>query len=99
MHIAATTPKSIDKEGLDKEIVAKEKIIFKEQLKDSGKPENILEKIIEGKIKKFYEDVCLLEQTFVMENNLKIKELISNFNNDNSINFSVSLSYFKLGQE
>ena len=51
MHIAATTPKSIDKEGLDKEIVAKEKIIFKEQLKDSGKPENILEKIIEGKIK------------------------------------------------
>ena len=100
MHIAATTPKSIDKEGLDKEIVAKEKIIFKEQLKDSGKPENILEKIIEGKIKKFYEDVCLLEQTFVMENNLKIKELISNFNNDNSINFSVQAYHiFKLVQE
>ena len=53
MHIAATTPKSIDKEGLDKEIVAKEKIIFKEQLKDSGKPENILEKLSKVELKNF----------------------------------------------
>ena len=100
MHIAATTPKSIDIKSLDKKLVEKEESIFKEQLKDSGKPDEIISKIIEGKVKKYFEEVCLLEQVFVMDGKIKVNELISQFNNENSLNFKImSFHIFKLGQE
>ena len=73
MHILASDPISIEIEGLDQEIINKERAIFFEQLKSSGKPEDILEKI-DGKIKKFYSEVCLLEQTLL----LIIKPLLKN---------------------
>lgn len=100
MHIAASEPKSLNIESLDKILIDKEKVIYEEQLKSSNKPDNILEKIIDGKLNKYYEDVCLLEQFFVMDNKLKIKDLISNFNKSNDENFHISNYYiFKLGQE
>ena len=100
MQIAATTPKSVDREGLDSELVKNEELIFREQLKNSGKPDEIINKIVEGKINKFYEEVCLNEQIFVMDGKIRINKLISNFNNENTLNFKIINFYiYKLGQE
>ena len=98
MHIAATEPKSIDIDSLDKSLISKEKDIYKDQLKSSGKPDNILDKIIDGKIKKYYEDVCLLEQPFVIDSKIKVKDVISEFNKNNNLDFNIKNYFiFKLG--
>ena len=98
MHIAASEPKSLDIDSLDESLISREKDIYKEQLKSSGKSDEIIDKIISGKIGKYYEDVCLLEQFFVMDNKVKIKEIISNFNKKNNLNFEIeSFFIFKLG--
>ena len=98
MHIAATEPKSIDIDSLENSLVLKEKEIYKDQLKSSGKPDEILEKIIDGKIKKFYEDVCLLEQPFVIDNKKKVKDVILEFNKNNNLDFNIKNYFiFKLG--
>ena len=100
MQIAATNPISVDRESLDPKLVKKEELIFREQLNNSGKPDEIINKIVEGKINKFYEEVCLNEQIFVMEGKIKINKLISNFNNENNLNFKIINFYiYKLGQE
>ena len=100
MQIAATNPKSVDRKNLDPELVEKEEVIFREQLNNSGKPDEIINKIVEGKINKFYEEVCLEEQLFVMDGKIKINKLISNFNDENSFNFKIINFYiYKLGQE
>ena len=100
MQIAATTPKSIDRESLDPKLVKNEELIFREQLNNSKKPDEIINKIVDGKINKFYEEVCLNEQIFVMEGKIKINKLISNFNNENNLNFKIINFYiYKLGQE
>mgnify|MGYP001482446824 CR=1 FL=1 len=77
MHIAASSPKSISNEDLDRSIVENEREIIKQQLKDSGKPENIVEKMMEGKMKKFYEENTLLGQKFVMDQSITIQQYIS----------------------
>ena len=98
MHIAATEPKSIDIDSLDSSLVSKERDIYKDQLKSSGKPDNIVEKIIEGKIKKFYEDVCLLEQPFVIDNKTKVKDVLFEFNKNNNLDLKIKNYFvFKLG--
>lgn len=76
MQIAAENPLYIKIEDVPAEVVEKEKEIYREQMKDSGKPENVIEKIIEGKLSNFYSQVCLLEQTYVKENKTVIKNLI-----------------------
>ncbi len=78
MHIAASAPLYVSREDVPKEELEKEKKIMKEQLRQQGKPENILDKIVEGKIEKYYEEVCLLEQPFIKDDSLKIKDLIKN---------------------
>ena len=100
MHIAALDPKSLDIDSLDEGLIKKERSIYMEQLKSSGKPDEILEKIINGKINKFYEDVCLLEQIFVVDTKNKIKKCIEDFNTKNNLDFKIE-NYFiyKLGQE
>ena len=98
MHIAATEPKSIDIASLDNSLISKERDIYKDQLQSSGKPDDIVEKIIDGKIKKFYEDVCLLEQPFVIDNKKKVKDIISEFNKNNNLDFNIkNYLIFKLG--
>ena len=100
MHIAAADPLSMDIESLSPDVVEKERVIFSEQVKSSGKPENIIEKIVEGKIKKFYSEVCFLEQTYVIDNKTIIKDCIANFNKDTGLNFSVNnFLVYKLGQD
>ena len=100
MHIAASHPKSISIDNLDKNLVDKERSIYKEQLKSSNKPEEIVEKIIDGKVKKFYEEVCLLEQFFVMDNKIQIKNYIESFNKNKDLDFKIiDFETFILGQE
>ena len=76
MHIAATNPRFISKEEVAQEVLDKEREIFIHQAKESGKPEKVIEKIVNGKMNKFYEDNCLLEQAFIKDNGITIQEMI-----------------------
>lgn len=67
MHVAASAPQYLSREEIPGEVIAKEKEIYLEQMKDSGKPANVLDKIIEGKIAKFADEVCLVSQPFVKD--------------------------------
>ena len=77
MHIAAAAPQALDIDSLDKAAVEHEKSIYSEQARQSGKPENIIEKMIEGRIRKFYEEVVLLEQAYIMDPDKKVKDVIA----------------------
>ena len=76
MHIAATKPRFATREEVTEEILGKEREIFAHQAKESGKPENIIEKIVVGKMEKFYEENCVLEQAFIKDTSVTISELI-----------------------
>ena len=69
---------AISEENIDPKIIAEEKEIYKEQALAAGKPENIVDKIVEGRLKKYYTENCLLDQPLVMDEDITIKELISN---------------------
>ncbi len=77
MQIAATNPIAIDRESVPEDILQKEKEIYASQAKDSGKPEKVIEKIVEGKLKKFFSEACLLEQTFVKNSDITIQDLVN----------------------
>lgn len=76
MQIAAANPLYIKPEEIPSEVIDKEKEIYREQMKTSGKPQNVIEKIVEGKLTKYYSEVCLLEQEYIKDSSLKIKDLI-----------------------
>ncbi|MES2215191.1 MAG: translation elongation factor Ts [Pseudomonadota bacterium] len=78
MHIAATRPQALNIESVDPEALKRERDIFFEQSRASGKPDNIIEKMVEGRIRKFYEESVLLEQVFVIDGKTKISEVVSN---------------------
>ena len=77
MHIAATDPRYIRKEDVTAEDLDREKEIYRAQAAATGKPAPVVEKIVEGKMGKFYEEVCLLEQPFIKEQSVTIKDLIA----------------------
>jgi elongation factor Ts len=77
MHIAASDPKFVRKEDVTPEYMEKEKEIYRDQAAKTGKPAPVIEKIVEGKMAKFYEEVCLLEQPFIKDQAVSIKELIA----------------------
>ena len=77
MHIAATDPKYIKKEDVTPEAFEKEKDIYRAQAAATGKPANVVEKIVEGKMGKFYEEVCLYEQPFIKEQTMSVSQLIA----------------------
>ncbi|OQY10433.1 MAG: elongation factor Ts [Marinitoga sp. 4572_148] len=79
LQIASMRPRWVKREEVPEEIIAKEREIYKEEMKESGKPEHVIEKIVENKVNKFYEDNCLLEQDFVFaeKKGTKIKDLIT----------------------
>jgi elongation factor Ts len=76
MHIAATNPLAIDSSELDQDVVARERAIILEQVKESGKPADIAEKMVEGRLRKYYEEVTLLAQTFVIDGETKVADAI-----------------------
>ena len=76
LHIAAANPKYLAPEEIPAEILEEEKSIVREQFKDSKKPAEVVEKIVQGKLGKFYEEVCLIEQPFIKDDKMTIKQLI-----------------------
>lgn len=89
MHIAASKPIAVNKEQVPSDIITKEKEIFTDQSKASGKPENIIEKMVEGRIRKYYDEIVLLEQAFVIDGKTKIKDLIAEFSKQNDCSFKI----------
>jgi elongation factor Ts len=77
MHIAATDPRYIRREDVTAEDLEREKEIFRAQAAQTGKPAPVVEKIVEGKMSKFYEEVCLLEQPFIKEQTVSIQDMIA----------------------
>jgi elongation factor Ts len=75
MHIAAANPQYIRREEIPEEILEREREIYRIQALDAGKPQKVIDKIIEGKMERFYSEVCLLEQTYVRDSDLTIKEV------------------------
>ncbi len=76
MQIAATNPLAINEENIDPSIIAKEKEIYIDQAKATGKPDNVVDKIVEGKLNKFVEDNCLMQQTFIKNPEQNITQLL-----------------------
>ncbi len=77
MHIAAAKPMVVEREQMSKDIVDKELEIYRAQAREQGKPENIIEKMITGKLDKFYQENCLLEQAFVKDPDKTIRDLLT----------------------
>ena len=77
MHIAASGPIGVNREDVSKEILTSEKEIYEDQARKSGKPENIIEKMIEGRFTKFYQENVLMEQAFVKDPNMSIKDIVT----------------------
>ena len=99
MHIAAASPMSVTKEELSEETIESEKNIFREQSRKSGKPEEIIEKMIEGRMKKFYQENVLMEQSFVKNPDLSISDLLTETIATLGENISIArFSRFQLGE-
>jgi elongation factor Ts len=99
MHIAAADPRYIRKEEVTPEILAKEKEIYRAQALASGKPEKVVDRIVEGKMEKFYEEVCLLEQHFVKDPGQTVGQVVASCIGKLGENISVRrFSRFKVGE-
>tara|TARA_B100001027_G_C16155983_1_gene280328 strand:+ start:153 stop:761 length:609 start_codon:yes stop_codon:yes gene_type:complete len=77
MQIAATNPIALNKDSVSVEVISKEKEIYTEQAKSSGKPDNIIEKMVEGRLNKFYQENCLMEQSYIKDSEKKINDLVT----------------------
>ena len=76
MHIAAASPQAVSRDSLDQTMVERERGVLAEQARAEGKPENIIEKMIEGRLRKFFEEVVLLEQTWVIDGETRVKSVL-----------------------
>ncbi|MDE3137928.1 MAG: translation elongation factor Ts [Acidobacteriota bacterium] len=76
MHVAALDPRFVRREQVTEDVLAREREIYKEQARNSGKPENIIEKMVSGKMEKFFEETCLYEQRFIKDETVTVRELI-----------------------
>ena len=98
MHIAASDPKYIRKEDVTPEAFEREKEIYRAQARSTGKPETVVERIVEGKMGKFYEEVCLYEQPFIKDQTISIEQLIASKIGKLGENISVRrFARFKVG--
>lgn len=89
MQIAATDPKYLKPEEIPADEIAKEKEIYKEQLLKEGKPENIIDNILEGKVKKYHEEVCLLKQEYIKDDKKKVEDILGDVNIEKFIRYSL----------
>lgn len=92
MHVAASRPESLDVQSLNPDLIARERSVFAEKAKQSGKPAEIVEKMVDGSLRKYYEQVVLLEQTFIIDGATKIKDVVANAAKD--VGAPVKLSGF-----
>ena len=82
MHIANTNPLSVSSDDIDQDVVARERAIFVEQAKESGKPAEIIEKMVDGRVRKYFEEVTLLAQVFVIDGETKVADVVKNAEKD-----------------
>ena len=99
MHIAASKPMAIISDDVDPEVIERERSILVEQAKDSGKPDNIIEKMVDGRISKFFSEITLLDQTWVIDGESKVSKIIKDLEKDLSCNILIKdFKYFVLGE-
>ncbi len=89
MHIAAASPLYVSPEDIPEEVIAAEKEIYRTQALKEGKPEKVIEKIVEGRLKKYYEQVCLLNQPFVKDQDITVGDLVTRIAANTGENISV----------
>lgn len=100
MHIAATNPVCISPEDMPADVLERERNIFVEQAKEQGKPEKIMDKIVEGKLKKFYSEACLLQQAFVKDTDKTIEDLLNELRGKTGENVMIRrFARFQLGED
>ncbi len=95
MHVAAASPKFLNPDAVDPAVLEREKAVLSEQARASGKPEEIIEKMMSGRIRKFYAEICLSEQTFVIDGETQISKVIEDIGGDAKL---VSYSRIALGE-
>lgn len=93
MHVAAARPEALDRDSVDASALDRERDVLVEQARASGKPEEIIEKMVEGRLRKYYEEVCLLEQVFVVDGETKVSKAVENAAAD--VGAPVKLAGFK----
>ena len=99
MHIAAERPVAVDREALDPAAIERERSIYLEQAKNEGKPEHIAEKIVQGRLDKYFQDVCLMEQSFVKNPDQTIEDLVTEMTAKVGEKISIGrFSCFRLGE-
>src|SRR5215472_10013433 len=99
MHIAALDPRFLRREEVTQEILDREREIYKDQAQQTGKPENVIDKIVNGKMEKFYEENCLYEQHFIKDEGVTIKELVDQAIAKMGENIAIRrFSRFKVGE-
>ena len=79
MHVAAMKPEALDVDSLDKSIIKNEEKIQRELILNSGKPQNIVDKILEGKMKKFYSEITLLNQSYILDQDKTVRTIIDEY--------------------
>ena len=100
MHIAATSPSGVSRDDISKEVVDKEREIYRDQAKSTNKPDDIIEKMVEGRLNKYFKENVLLEQDFVKDSSLTIENLITNAISKLGENIVVNrFSRFQLGDK
>ncbi len=77
MQIAATNPIGLDKESINESVISREREIYTDQAKSEGKPDNIIEKMVEGRLSKFFQESCLLEQTYIKDSDKKVTDIFT----------------------
>ncbi len=82
MHVAAASPQAVSPDGVDQELLDRERAVLSEQALASGKPPEIVEKMVQGRLRKYYEEICLLEQVFVIDGENKVKKAVEIFAKD-----------------
>ena len=99
MHIAASKPIAISSNDVDPSVIERERSILIEQAKDSGKPDNIIEKMVEGRISKFFSEITLLDQTWVIDGESKVSKILNDLEKKLSCNILIKdFKYFILGE-
>ena len=99
MHVAASSPQAVASEDLDQASVDREREVLKEQARAEGKPDNIVEKMVEGRLRKFYQEVVLLEQTWVIDNESQVKAVLAKASEDLGTPVAVSgFVRFQIGE-
>jgi elongation factor Ts len=99
MHVAAANPQFLNRQQVPAEVVAKEREIMRVKARESGKPDNIIDKILDGQMNKFYGEVCLLEQAFVMDPDRKVQQLLADLGKEVGAEVTLQdFARFQLGE-